>query len=307
MRILNPIPSEYYGDTTRWFIATVVSSTPPTGYEGRVKIRIHGLHSAATEDIPEYALPWAQCVVPTTEGGVSGIGKMPKILPSALVFGMFMDGANSQVPIVLGSLPTIERPSSTQLQSVKDTEVLKESILASKLENIYNENPLNGFVPEEQISERARREGATAVDLTVKDNFKTIRKDRKEYTFQYFLNAGYTYNQSRGITENLSKLKFISGFRGSDKKTGAFGLAEWKNQRFINLKSFSSLYKNFSTQLDFIQWELNGTFRSANIRLLNTDKFGGGDGSMYIFAKHYLKFDTERLDTLMREPTGGYS
>jgi len=287
VKILNPIPSEYYGDTTRWFIATVVSSTPPTGYEGRVKIRIHGLHSASTEDIPEYALPWAQCVVPTTEGGVSGIGKMPKILPSALVFGMFMDGASSQVPIVLGSLPTIERPSPVQLQSVKDTEVRKKALLASKLKEIRDTDPINNQ--------------QTGV------NFIETKKERKEYTFQYFLNAGYTYNQSRGITENLSKLQFISGFRGSDKLSGAFGLAEWKAQRFINLKSFSSLYKNFSTQLDFIQWELNGTFRSANIRLLNTDKFGGGDGSMYIFAKHYLKFDTERLDTLMREPTGGYS
>jgi hypothetical protein len=287
VKILNPIPSEYYGDTTRWFIATVVSSTPPTGYEGRVKIRIHGLHSASTEDIPEYALPWAQCVVPTTEGGVSGIGKMPKILPSALVFGMFMDGANSQVPIVLGSLPTIERPSPVQLQSVKDTEVRKKALLASKLKEIRDTDPINNQ--------------QTGV------NFIETKKERKEYTFQYFLNAGYTYNQSRGITENLSKLQFISGFRGSDKLSGAFGLAEWKAQRFINLKSFSSLYKNFSTQLDFIQWELNGTFRSANIRLLNTDKFGGGEGSMYIFAKHYLKFDTERLDTLMREPTGGYS
>ncbi len=287
MKILNPIPSEYYGDTTRWFIATVVSSTPPTGYEGRVKIRIHGLHSASTEDIPEYALPWAQCVVPTTEGGVSGIGKMPKILPSALVFGMFMDGASSQVPIVLGSLPTIERPSPVQLQSVKDTEVRKKALLASKLKEIRDTDPINNQ--------------QTGV------NFIETKKERKEYTFQYFLNAGYTYNQSRGITENLSKLQFISGFRGSDKLSGAFGLAEWKAQRFINLKSFSSLYKNFSTQLDFIQWELNGTFRSANIRLLNTDKFGGGEGSMYIFAKHYLKFDTERLDTLMREPTGGYS
>tara|TARA_B100001094_G_scaffold295854_1_gene317528 strand:- start:60 stop:662 length:603 start_codon:yes stop_codon:yes gene_type:complete len=200
---------------------------------------------------------------------------------------MFMDGASSQVPIVLGSLPTIERPSPVQLQSVKDTEVRKKALLASKLKEIRDTDPINNQ--------------QTGV------NFIETKKERKEYTFQYFLNAGYTYNQSRGITENLSKLQFISGFRGSDKLSGAFGLAEWKAQRFINLKSFSSLYKNFSTQLDFIQWELNGTFRSANIRLLNTDKFGGGDGSMYIFAKHYLKFDTERLDTLMREPTGGYS
>ena len=109
--------SEYYGDKTRWFIATVINSTPPIGYEGRVKIRIHGLHKASTVNIPEDHLPWAQCVLPTTEGGVSGIGKIPRVLPNALVFGMFMDGKSSQTPIVLGSLPRIELP--TQIQ--KDT------------------------------------------------------------------------------------------------------------------------------------------------------------------------------------------
>ena len=51
--MMRPILSEYYGDSTRWFIATVVNSVPEAGYEGRVKIRIHGLHSENTQDIPE--------------------------------------------------------------------------------------------------------------------------------------------------------------------------------------------------------------------------------------------------------------
>ena len=33
-----PILSEFYGDNTRWFVATVVDASPPYGYEGRVKI-----------------------------------------------------------------------------------------------------------------------------------------------------------------------------------------------------------------------------------------------------------------------------
>ena len=32
MDVIKSIPSEYYGDSTRWFIATVVNSTPPAGY-----------------------------------------------------------------------------------------------------------------------------------------------------------------------------------------------------------------------------------------------------------------------------------
>ena len=41
----NPIQSEFYGDNVRWFIATVIDASPPFGFEGRVKIRVHGLHS----------------------------------------------------------------------------------------------------------------------------------------------------------------------------------------------------------------------------------------------------------------------
>jgi hypothetical protein len=113
---------EYYGDNTRWFIATVVNSTPPVGYEGRVKIRIHGLHSADTIDIPEDHLPWAQCVIPVTEGGVSGIGKIvPRVLPEALVFGFFMDGKDSQIPLIFGSLPkSIEKQSEVQADFQKE-------------------------------------------------------------------------------------------------------------------------------------------------------------------------------------------
>ena len=78
-----PILSEFYGDNTRWFVATVVDASPPYGYEGRVKIRVHGLHTEDTRLIPQNDLPWAQCMIPTTEGGVSGIGRNPPRLPSA--------------------------------------------------------------------------------------------------------------------------------------------------------------------------------------------------------------------------------
>jgi hypothetical protein len=277
--------SEYYGDNSRWFIATVINSTPPIGYEGRVKIRIHGLHTASTVDIPEDHLPWAQCVLPTTEGGVSGIGKIPRVLPSALVFGMFMDGKSSQTPIVLGSLPRIELP--TQIQ--KDTRQLtveEEAVLASTLDI---ENGNTGTITDK------------------------IKKNRLEFSLQFFLNLGYTYNQSVGITENLSQmLGMMTGSEGIDESEeeppeALFGIAGWTGIRLGNLKAFSPRYRTFTTQLEFIAFELRGTLRSVNLRLIETKTIGGEKGSLNIFAKYYLKLKPNELTGILkRENLGDY-
>jgi len=271
--MMKPIPTEYYGDNSRWFIATVVNSTPPAGYEGRVKIRVHGLHSESTKDIPEDHLPWAQCVLPTTEGGVSGIGKMPRVLPSALVFGFFVDGVNSQTPIVVGSLPKTELPSEIQ-KLTKQTTVEEGVILASTLD-IQDSNKTNG------LSEK-------------------IITRRKEFCLQFFLNLGYSLQQSAGITENLGQNNMTSGASGDNELNG-FGVGKWTGERFKNLKAFSSSFSLFSKQLEFIAFELRGTQRSANIRLLETERFGGEKGSLNIFAKYYLKKDLKELDNLKSE------
>lgn len=98
---------DFYGDETRWFIGTVIDINDPQQI-GRVKVRIMGIHSDNILDIPDHTLPWAQCVVPITEGGVSALGNILGIQPDARVFGIFLDGTNSQLPLVLGSLPRLE-------------------------------------------------------------------------------------------------------------------------------------------------------------------------------------------------------
>ena len=70
-----------------------------------VKIRIHGLHSPDTIDIPEDHLPWAQCVLPLPKVEYRVSVRYLVFCPVALVFGLFMDGKNSQIPIIFGSLP----------------------------------------------------------------------------------------------------------------------------------------------------------------------------------------------------------
>lgn len=111
---MKTINTEYYGDDFRWFVASVIDNSPPYGYEGRIKIRIHGIHSRDTNDITQEDLPWAQVMTPSDTFGGSGLGTHCQILPGTLVFGMFLDGIHSQLPMVMGSLPRVEYPSSVQ-------------------------------------------------------------------------------------------------------------------------------------------------------------------------------------------------
>lgn len=124
--------------------------------------------------------------------------------------------------------------------------------------------------------------------------------------YQFFLNLGYTFPQAIGITENFKQLGMISGFRGSDGESGLFGLAEWGEVRLSNLKAFSNTWKNFDTQLEFVEYELNTSFRSAKIRLVLTDKYKGKKGSYLTFAKYYLKKDFVTLSKLTDQQTGVY-
>jgi len=104
------IPStdiEYYGDQNRWFIGTVIDINDPLEL-GRVKVRIFGVHTSNTIHISLGDLPWAQVVSPITEGGSSGIGANTGIKPMAQVFGVFLDGKNSQLPLIVGSIPKYE-------------------------------------------------------------------------------------------------------------------------------------------------------------------------------------------------------
>ena len=97
----------FYGDQNRWFVGLVIDIDDPLKLD-RVKVRILGIHTHDTSLIPNSDLPWAQVAIPVTEGGSSGIGANASLKPRAQVFGFFLDGKNSQLPLVLGSIPKIE-------------------------------------------------------------------------------------------------------------------------------------------------------------------------------------------------------
>lgn len=265
---MRPILSEYYGDNTRWFIATVVDASPPYGYEGRVKIRVHGLHTDSTRLIPQADLPWAQCMLPTTEGGVSGIGRMPQIQSNALVFGMFMDGMNSQTPIIFGTLPHVELPTSVQLGQPEED--IGED---NKPENLW-----------EKVIDAVKPKDADIQNDNSGNINNLVRLSREKTAVKFFLNLGYTVKQSVGISAALS---YSSGQRTGINRQSR-GLANFSRERYADLQNFSNNYQQYLTQLAFIAYELNGKKTGANIRLLQSDKLEGKNGIAEIICKYYL-------------------
>ena len=69
---------------------------------GRVRVRIHGIHTDNKLKIATPDLPWAQVILPTTSAGLSGMGMQHGLVEGSTVFGYFRDGETCQDPVVLG-------------------------------------------------------------------------------------------------------------------------------------------------------------------------------------------------------------
>lgn len=75
-----------------------------TGWGNRYKVRIMGYHPYSTAQLPDEDLPWAQVMLPPGAGtGQNNIAKSVKFVEGDVVVGFFLDGEDSQVPIIMGA------------------------------------------------------------------------------------------------------------------------------------------------------------------------------------------------------------
>ena len=78
----------------------IVEDRQDTLKVGRVRVRIHGIHSENKQYIATPDLPWAQVLLPTTTAGLSGIGTQHGLIEGSTVFGFFRDGKTRQDPVI---------------------------------------------------------------------------------------------------------------------------------------------------------------------------------------------------------------
>jgi len=69
---------------------------------GRVRVRVHGIHSDDKGNIATPDLPWAQVMLPTTSAGLSGFGTQHGLVEGSSVVLFFKD-EELQQPVVIGS------------------------------------------------------------------------------------------------------------------------------------------------------------------------------------------------------------
>jgi hypothetical protein len=100
--------TEFMGkDGFQWFVGVVEDRQDPK-FLGRVRVRCLGYHTTDLTQLPTEDLPWAHPMNPITSATISGVGQTPLgAVEGTWVMGFFQDGADAQMPVIMGTLPGI--------------------------------------------------------------------------------------------------------------------------------------------------------------------------------------------------------
>jgi hypothetical protein len=96
-----------------WWMGVVEDRNDPLKI-GRCRVRIHGYHNDDKNLIPTSSLPWAHPAYSSNNTNPYA----PK--ESDLVFGFFMDGEQSQKPVIVGVMPSIPINAAQSNQGFND-------------------------------------------------------------------------------------------------------------------------------------------------------------------------------------------
>ena len=140
--------------------------------------------------------------------------------------------------------------------------------------------------------------GATFVLLVSATKKRVLNKDGKGVA-RFLMGLGYSKSNASGIAGNLyTESKFDPQAIGDNGTS--FGLAQWHKSRWDRLKNWCRErglnINSFEAQLQFIDWELNNTEKTAKRELL---KQTTPRDSAFAFAKYYerpQKIAQERMN-----------
>lgn len=111
---------EYSSTEFVWWMGVVEDRMDPLML-GRVRVRIWGHHATDPDVLPTDRLPWAVFMQNPTSAANSGVGNTPLgLVPGTWCIGWFLDGADMQQPIIMGTVGGIPRSKALQPPQVFD-------------------------------------------------------------------------------------------------------------------------------------------------------------------------------------------
>lgn len=278
------IPSEYYGDNVRWFIGKVEDNNDNILNLGRLRVRIHGIHSADKNLVADEDLPWASVLLPITMSGTANGTTPVGIQIGAMVFGIFLDGRLSQLPLVLGSMPhDIGNRVTSSYEDVVAAPLEENQVSAQEATN----NAVGEYfqtLPKYSIPNIKLTKGSneTKIFQYLKSYFSANDYPAPAQTAAAFV--GNFFHESgckpkAGPNTSLAGGALSAGqaarsveqtYFGTHERWGqenSYGIAQWNRRagRFGKLMSFYNGAPNLGPpdslelQLPFVAWELENT------------------------------------------------
>jgi hypothetical protein len=276
-----------------WFVGVVEDRMDPT-YTGRVRVRALGHHTQNKLELPTADLPWAQCLLPTTSSGISGLGQSPSFLvEGSWVMGYFRDGQNRQEPTVLGSLPG--KPSELgktnkgfydpNFRLDKDGKPTEISVYPKEIDE-PDTNRLAVHNPDKEHSSLTARKASRITGIPTADFNTTTAADGSSIaasdgdTFDQTeipYNAVYPYNH---VTESES---------GHIKETDDSFVIDENGVRTNHYRIHERHSSGTSTEIDNAGNQTN-IIKSSHYQLISKDKkvYVAGNSDITIDGRHKL-------------------
>lgn len=261
---------DFYGDRFRWFVGVVKDIGDD---RSRVRVRIFGIHH--TEDVTKVSdgdLPWALVLYPTTGGQASSGNASHNLTPGSWVVGFFMDGIDSQQPIILGSInggaesvnTSPAQNSSNPSNNNADTETPSSTQLTggTNVQKVYN-----------YFWQKLKEEGSYSGDLKI-------------------IVSAICGNLQGESGQNISE----QAYNPNDKGAPSFGICQWragKYDRYTPLLKFCGINSPvkppnlppLEKQLDFMWHELHTSERAAYNKLLTSTTIQDAVAGMVYFER----------------------
>jgi hypothetical protein len=152
-------------DKKQLFYRAVVEDDQDPLKQGRVRVRILGMHPDDKSAVPTKTLPWAEVMIDNKLGLIAGIGNSAVPLPGSWCW-IFFDNGDYNYPVIMGLINGRTVKSSTDGFGSADG----DKIAGTKIKEFESlgANPVDGgAIGESDINRLARNDSAKNLDKTI--------------------------------------------------------------------------------------------------------------------------------------------